>query len=129
MDLKFYPSSMINLAALIGEEATLSLIRERGGSVVYVPTQFRSGHWITKLIGVESTELLVGGYGGCTLDIPECRSADIRTRNEEIVRAVRLAGRTTQEVAREFGLSRRMVQRVLAEVGPEFDGFRFRRGS
>lgn len=76
------PPLMLELAEVIGFDATWTLVRAKGGQRVFIPSSVDAGHWLCQLVGLEAgqklAEHLRGGRSGCELTIPLARTYQSR---------------------------------------------------
>lgn len=100
------------LLLCIGYGPTLELIQGWGGKKLYVPHEIPPDHPLSLRLGPYSSGRLSALYGGNTLDLPPLTGALRFSRNQEIRRRY-LAGENKAQLARAFGLSERMVRKVL----------------
>jgi hypothetical protein len=102
--------SLQPLAAELGPQAVLALVRHFGGTRLYVPRVY-AGEGALAVLGDEA-EALCGLFGGTRIEVPK-----EPFRREFYVRWVatlRGQGRTTNEVARALGVGYRFVQEIAA---------------
>lgn len=103
------------IAEILGDQLS-NRIRDRwGGQHLYVPCNMHPDHPIATALGWERSKLLVEQFGGAWIEyIPKLSKAD---RNR-VMREKRAAGVSVEDIALEFGASRRLVQNVTAGVKP-----------
>ena len=112
------PSTAQELADAIGRDATLALARSVKHRVLYVPrsidSTYRRGErcceWIERTIGKELTAKLVKEFGGLQLPLARCAEIEREQRRERIQLAYQ-SGKSSREIAEEFGLCRRWVKK------------------
>ncbi|MBK5937162.1 Mor transcription activator family protein [Halorhodospira halophila] len=104
------------LADHIGHTATVRLLRAYGGRRVYIPVNIAPDHPLAAAIGYRACEPLAQRWGGERLDIPDDQTAILDLRNRQIV-AQYTGGEPIRSLARRYGLSPRMVRKVLDAAG------------
>lgn len=102
------PRSYLTLAAVIGQEEALRLVRLFGGRRISVPAHPTERHWLCAHIGLEALERLASRWGGGQLSVPRC----LALRNEEILAQAR-AGASQAVLAQAHGRTERQVRRIL----------------
>jgi uncharacterized protein (DUF433 family) len=116
-----YPSSptLTTLRELIGEQAVLRLVAERGGPGIHVPMTADPGTELVRLIGPEAAEKVIKRFGGRTqLRIPTGKGHG-HGRRLDHAEVVRLAGQgwSVQRLARAFACTDRQIFNILAKAG------------
>ncbi|MCG5530952.1 hypothetical protein LRD18_08710 [Halorhodospira halochloris] len=109
------------LADHIGHTATVRLLRAYGGRRLYIPVTIAPDHPIAAAIGYRACEPLAQRWGGKRLDIPADQTAILNMRNRLIVDQY-LGGEPVRSLARRYGLSPRMIRKVLDAVGARGGG-------
>ncbi|MDX8390786.1 MAG: Mor transcription activator family protein [Mariprofundaceae bacterium] len=106
------------VAIYIGVHNAIKLALRLGGAPVYLRKWHETpkpwGYGISQfieVIGIENAEKVVRLFGGNYIDIPKCDALFLKWRNELILRAK--VTKTYAVTAREFGLSRRQVIRII----------------
>lgn len=105
------PVELAWLVEVIGEEATLLLIENFGGTRVNVPVQPDRPSILAEAVGLETQAKLVARFGGDRLKIPLCRWWRAR-----IYRWQR--GMTIQQIARRLGMVESGVSLLLRSGQP-----------
>lgn len=111
VDPRLLPPVMRQLIAVIGMEATIRLLRARGGQRVHVP-ESRS-KLLTDIVGAESARQLCERFGGQELDLPKYDKVAQQLRDVAI-RAER-PGASLNELAARHDLTRRHIQNILRD--------------
>lgn len=101
-----WPASLIEVAEVIGVKATLHLVEAFGGTTLYVPEHLDPSHRLAQAIGFNAAEQLVSMYRLEKIEVPTMRI--VRTRKALIGKATG----TTNQIAREFGVTTRWVRMV-----------------
>lgn len=118
--LEYLPDSIQEMINVIGLQATLLIVEERGGIRLCVPTKIKADNWLTQLIGTEAMIKLVDYYCGEEIDIPRCASAIKAAQDQKIFEKLK-AGVSQARLAREFGYTERGIRKLkkrLEEVSP-----------
>jgi Mor family transcriptional regulator len=112
--LMMLPSSLKELAEVIGIDACLILVDEFGGSRLYIPKSAVFESHRLSCLGTEAFNALIRTLGGNLLQIPCAASWKKWIRNNEIVEACQ--GSSVPKVAREFKLTERQVWAILKKM-------------
>ena len=105
------PPMIDRLIDLIGEQATLALINERGGRLVYVPPQSNDRSELAKIVGLDAALKLGQEFGRETMVVPLAREWRILHYAEQGLSVPRIACLvgvhvdTVRKVRRKHGLS------------------------
>ena len=108
VEVSSLPPQMRRLIALLGFEATVKLLRARGGRRVWVPNTASADRVLAPVIGLRALKTLVAHYGGEMIELPGSDKILIQARNRMLL-ARRAEGASYADLAEEFGLSRRWV--------------------
>lgn len=109
------PSSLEEIAEVIGREGALKLVNECGGTRIFVPRNLRIQHKLVILLGMEQARRLSSHFGGETLTVVRAANLLRRTRNREIVRRYD-AGEGVRQLARDHCLTERQIYAILSCV-------------
>lgn len=109
-----WPPIWQEIRELIGQEATETLLQERGGTRVYVPKQVLLEHPLTESIGWLPMHALVARFSGDYVDLPLNASLKRRLRNREILRLYD-NGKSVRTIAMQFQTTERNVYRILGD--------------
>jgi hypothetical protein len=98
----------------IGEDGAHALIKQYGGTRLFVPLSIPDGHRLVVLLGMESAQKLCASFGGQEhFDIP-LGAARKRARRNAQIYADRADGMSVPGVARKYHMSERGVRLILA---------------
>ena len=115
-DTRMLPPLLQDFERLIGLQATLALVQAYGGLRIYIPTPARAqpDHPIAKIIGHANLLALAEVYGAEShFQLPKAHHALVALRNSRIAKAY-LTAKTALELAAEYGLTERHVERIVA---------------
>ena len=115
MPVDWLPPSLRELVAVIGLDATLRIVEQRGGVRLVVPSRARPGHWLAELIGLEALERLVDVYGREEIDIPRCAGA-LRAIRARQIAAEHAAGVSNAQLARRYGYTERGIRKLRRRI-------------
>jgi len=102
-----WPQSLIEIAEIIGPEATLKLVEAyRGQDFCYVPKRITEKSALVQIIGIEAATKLSQAAAGDKIFMPELAVA--KSRKQLIAEAEG----TTAEIARRYNVSARWVREV-----------------
>ncbi|WP_422847591.1 Mor transcription activator family protein [Acidovorax sp. M14] len=121
ISIEFLPPLLQDFERLIGLEPTMALVRHSGGLRIYIPTPERvtADHIFAHVIGLENLLKLAEVYGGEShFQLPKAERALIQVRNARIAQAY-TTHKTARELAVEYHLTERQVERILAAAGAE----------
>ena len=110
------PESIQEIVDVIGLNATLLLVQERGGISMHVPTKAKEENWIAKLIGFDEMKKLVCVFAGETIHIARCAAAIKQAQHEEIFIKHIQRGISQSKLAREYGYDERSIQRLISKM-------------
>ena len=102
------PDSVQYLASVIGLEAALRVVEERGGITLCVPLNPGRDHWLADLIGWPALQALSAHYGGEEVEIPRCKQALRNARALECFNT----GMSEAETARALGMTERSIRNI-----------------
>lgn len=100
------------LSKVIGLPDTIEIVKRWGGRELYVPRSVEQSDPLALTLGLVTARKLVEHWGGERLALPIERNALLDLRNESIV-AASSAGKSNQEIALEYGLTRQSVAYIL----------------
>ena len=116
------PPTAQELADVIGRDAALALCRAVKHRVLYVPISIDSKRrgerccaWIERTIGRDLTLRLVKEFGGMQLPLANCGRIARAERREKIYLEF-LGGKSSKQLALEYGLSLRWVRKRCLEI-------------
>ena len=99
------PSEARRFIELIGEAATLALLRRYGGLRIQVPVHARADGALARAVGLPAAQALVTEYCGTKLTLPLCKRWQILH--------LRRDGLTYSEIARRLTTSESVVRKAL----------------
>lgn len=117
VDIELLPVVAQEFIELIGIQHTETIIRERGGIRLYVPSHAKQDHWLAKLTSLDALKQLVARYGGDAIDIPRCDAAIRAIRELEIVNA----DESNATLARRYNYTERGIRKLKKRVGKQAD--------
>jgi len=103
------------LIEYIGQPAVSALVRELGGTRLYIPHHIRDEHVLPRVIGHDAAEILSKAWGGETLLIPRCTEERQRQRDQHIAKD-RADGETVSGLALRYKLTERTIYDVLRRI-------------
>ena len=102
--------SQFELGEVIGKANAKMLCAHFGGLRQYIHIQPSPIHPFARLLGMVPMRLLCETYGGYSITLPNGRNEPSK---EEILAAIEQGAKTTEEIALEFGVTRRWVLRLM----------------
>lgn len=111
------PGIAAEIEEIIGLEATVNLLRARGGCQVSIPVR-ADGSMLAGIIGVRATEALIRHLGPGKITLPCASMRGAGARKAQAMRMLR-AGASLQEVALACDLHTRTVSNYRAEIEAE----------
>lgn len=110
------PAVLIEISEVIGSEAMWVLVRECGGTSIYIPASIGQGHWLARLVGLESAKKLSLHFRDSTADLtPIGRKLLIpmasASQTAQAWRRVLDAQPSLTEIARQMGVHERTALR------------------
>jgi Mor transcription activator family len=108
----------MEIAEVIGMDNAKKLCQTFGGTRLWVPRTFRSGHRILDLLDPNGITLLCFHYGSSALFVPKDRHSFIERRNGQIF-ADRQNNLTINQIALKHSLSERWVYELFARATAE----------
>ncbi|ABM33491.1 Mor transcription activator family protein [Paracidovorax citrulli] len=119
IDTELLPPLLQDFVRLIGLEATLTLVRAHGGLRIFIPTPARckEDHAFAQLIGLDKLLILAREYGASNhFALPKAERALLAVRDARIAHAY-AHHKTARELAAEFHLTERHIERIVAAAG------------
>lgn len=112
---------LTRLRELIGEDATLAILRERGGQRVRLPAICAPDHWLAQLIGLERAQRVCSVFGGADpLTVPTGAGlAHGRRIDPETVAVLTGEGRSANAIANALDCTQRQVRNIRRKVRDE----------
>jgi hypothetical protein len=108
----------IEISEIIGMDNAKKLCQTLGGTRLWVPRTFRSGHRILDLLDPDGVTALCFHYGSSALFVPKDYYSSIEKRNIEIF-ADRQNNLTINQIALKHSLSERWVYELFARAAAE----------
>ncbi|MEO5364032.1 MAG: hypothetical protein H7838_10485 [Magnetococcus sp. DMHC-8] len=115
LDVADLPESLRDMAAILGLETTLQVVKAHGGTRLFIPKKAKTQHHLANLLGLEQARLLSGHFGGESVTIPRMASAMRTRRNREIVRRYD-AGDSVRMLAHAYSLTDRQIYTILSST-------------
>jgi len=116
LPVEFLPASVRELVDVVGVDAALAIVHERGGVRLCVPRYARTDHWLVTVVGIDALEALVEVYAGEEIDIPRCVDA-LRALREQQIYNDYIDGSTQAALARKYGYTERGIRKLLRRIG------------
>ncbi|MEO5332140.1 MAG: hypothetical protein H7839_08965 [Magnetococcus sp. YQC-5] len=107
------PASLQEIADVIGREGALKLVKELGGTRVFVGRRMKPNHKLAILLGHGPALKLSQMFGGETLTVVRGATLLRRARNREIIKRYD-SGEGVRSLARRFTLTERQIYAVLS---------------
>jgi hypothetical protein len=110
-DRRGWPSTLVEVADIIGDEAAMRLVLRFGGVKVYVPTRDpQPSHPLVGAIGMDASLALINAKAGSQIEVPTM--ALMRSKKA----AIAASSTGTRATALEHGVTERYVRKVQAEL-------------
>ena len=109
-----FPESMTEMVESLGLSTVMQIVKEHGGTRLFIPKNMNAQHRLANLLGIEQARLLSSHFGGESLNIPRMAGAKRANRNQEIIRRYD-AGDSVRVLAREFELTDRQIYNILGK--------------
>ncbi|MFT4243520.1 MAG: Mor transcription activator family protein [Acidovorax sp.] len=119
LEIDLLPERLRGFERIIGLAATLDFVRAYGGLRIFIPTPARArpDHPFAKVIGYDNLLALAEVYGAEEhFLLPKAEQAILAVRNARIARAY-ATHKTARELAAEYGLTERQIERIVAAAG------------
>ena len=107
------PGLLSEIAEVAGLEAALQIAEARGGNRVYIPERAPDNHWLVQTVGREAADAICAHFAvpsGIEIELP-CGPVGRQGNYERRLHEMILAGKTSTEITRTLGISRRTVHR------------------
>jgi len=112
------PNSVVELMAVIGESATMVLVKRLGGQSLFIADSGDMPPYFEGVIDADQWQALQHHYGSTPLYLPKCYRAALRRRNRKI-QQLRLEGASIRDLVAITGLSDRQVLNICAKASHE----------
>lgn len=109
------PTSLQEIAEVIGDDDAMKLVHVHGGTRVFVPQKIGAQHKLATLLGFEQARRLSSIFGGEALTIVRCSKLLKHKRNEEI-RKKYDDGVSVYTLVREYDLSERQIYSIMSSA-------------
>jgi len=121
----YLPPTLADIAREAGLPAALKLMREKGGTKVFIPKRAPDDHWLVLLVGREAADRLGAYYASGQVFIPvgdrSSHRAYLRQRRQAVADLVE-NGSSLNTVALETGMHARSVSRHKARLREDDGG-------
>ncbi|MDO9499019.1 hypothetical protein [Falsiroseomonas sp.] len=104
------PAEAAWLSDVIGAEATLRLVEERGGVALYIPHEVNQGSPLAQMIGIEAARRMADAYGGEHRVVPLLRWWRVRVEKAR--------GLSDRAIARKLVMTEAHVSKLLRAAAP-----------
>ena len=101
--------------AAVGFAGLCQLVEAHAGAKIYIPRRIGAEHPFSELLGEKAAEALAEQLGGRTLTVPKIVGVLRARRDQEIWERYK-AGESACELARNYGLLWRSIQKIVARV-------------
>ncbi len=102
-------------AEVIGIPATLKIINEHKGRLIHIPRKADEGFQLCELLGKPVASELCRAFGGTQIEVPIEAKLQRKLKHQAILKR-KSAGVPVQQIAEEFGASRRHVYQILKDI-------------
>lgn len=114
IELSDLPAKLQEINAIVGLEATLTIVKHYGGVRLYVPMTMTPDHILARLIGFDAAIKLAKEFGGMDhFDIPRAAEAVRAVRNRDISEKY-MKGKSLRLLAIEYQMTERSILKILA---------------
>lgn len=125
-DFSYLPKLLAEIAEVAGLGPALLVARERGGDRASFPAaaQVGPGNWLHDLVGREAALKIADRFtsrGSIELEVP-LGPAGALSRSREALQRMIAEGKSSGEIARTLGITRRTVVRNRRRLRDEEDG-------
>lgn len=120
IDPALLPPQIRALVETIGIAETLRLLEARGGIPTYIPED-PARSCLSDVLQPESVAALSRSFGRLRLDLPKADKMRKQLRDHYVREARRQGAKSGRQLARELGLSWRMIKYISAEDPDEHD--------
>jgi len=104
------PAEAAWMSDVIGAEATLRLVEQRGGQALYIPHEVNQASPLAQLLGLDAARALAGAFGGEHRKIPLLRWWRVRVEKAR--------GLTDRAIAAKLVMTEDHVSRLLRARAP-----------
>lgn len=109
-----YSHQLQRIVSIIGAQATIKLIREKGGRYWSPPhvCSLSDYHWLVLLIGRKNAEAICDEFRAEEINLPIEVNAIVQLRNQSICDDY-INGVSVSQIALNYDIHRKMVQKIL----------------
>lgn len=112
MNEDFFTGILREISNVIGIPNTLKLVRQYGGTRIYLPKQLSSDHELVAAIGQAMAQKMYKHFGAIgTIEIPKARTLTIAQRNHQIKKEKQSS--TRKILAQKYSLTERQITNIL----------------
>lgn len=111
LSIHLLPKVPREIAEHLGLDVATKLIREYGGTRIWIPKNLTHDHELINLLGLQKAQQLCEFYAGEYLSIDKCDDAIKAIRNQDIARRME-GGETAKQCARRYGLTERQIWNI-----------------
>lgn len=112
MNDEFFTGILREISNVIGVSSTLKLVRQYGGTRIYLPKQLSNDHELVETIGFTMAQKMYQHFGAIgTIEIPKARTLTIAQRNHQIKQEKQSA--TRKNLAQKYALTERQITNIL----------------
>lgn len=104
------PAEAAWLSDVIGAEATLRLVEDRGGIALYIPYEVNQASPLALMVGLDAARRLADAYGGETRVVPLLRWWRVRVEKAR--------GLSDRAIARKLVMTEAHVSKLLRAAAP-----------
>lgn len=112
------PASMQEVAAIIGYDAALTIIKRWGGTRLYIHERMTAERPLARAIGVARASELAAIYGRDEIPVPRAARRLTALRNAAIRAAFAAGEQSAPRLARDHHLTERQIRYIIAGVDP-----------
>lgn len=111
MSYSHYLKQVLNL---IGHQATIRLVRAKGGRDITLPIEknLTDNNWLVALVGMDNAKKLCNHFVGVSLKLPIEVNALVQLRNASIVIDYQ-DGMSISSIANNYQIDRKLVQKII----------------
>ena len=115
--MRLMPRSMLPVIEAIGFDATVCLVQNFGGRVVYISTSPRPTDPLPAVIGLDRAQALARAISPGQFEVPRCVSWLAALKREEVANG-RASGLTMAELSQRYGYTQRHLRNLLRDTEP-----------
>lgn len=113
------PRVLAEIADVAGEAAAEAIARAKGGGRMSIPAKVGPSHWLAALVGIEAAQKIsrhfTSGRGTVEIEVPLGQAGTLARAYRTMHRMI-VDGRSSDEIARVVGMTRRTVLRNKAKL-------------